>query len=165
METMPGDAGAERAVLSIIFSLNDKQTLSELEPEDFYNPDCRFIFEEMRAMTESLYPLDDPIAAARWFCQERCKDRAKAAGIKEGVAGLAAELLGAFVPLTSLQFHIRALRKERMSRQLKWVALQINERVAKTPDNPFAVLVWANNVFEQVYDLAYRSFPELSEVD
>lgn len=113
----PHDLQAERSMLALIVQCG-VDLFDKLDAQDFFDPVHRFLFEELRMMTETGEPLSSKVALGRWFTSSRVRARcaSKCDVAPVDLPGVIAEVFGEFVSGAHEAYLLAVLKRERVRR-------------------------------------------------
>jgi len=154
------DKRCEEAILASIFCCANWQLLASLDLNDFYYPDTQLIFEELRLMREAGEPMNDFVAQVFWFTSDMAKKRAATSKAKEkNLAALAGAVFGQFATAAHDWYYLKVLRRNRLRRSMRRLALELLDRNDKQELEPWNTLEWLQTAYNQIWEKAAEVYP------
>lgn len=171
-----GNRDAEAALCHFALTIGSEaiDTLGKVEPGDFYWEDTRFVFGEVLAMIAAGGHTGDAASLKPWFAKPEVIERMRAAKLDdwfsvEGKPEAFGKILDIFLEPEKysglapradyMEWYLAELRRWRVARGLRMLSLDVEDRIAKNPDDAAGVLAWTE---QQVANLR-RLMPEAQQ--
>jgi hypothetical protein len=166
-EPVAANRDAEIALVHLVWTADGMlgDLLQRLPPQDFYYADCRFIYSECVAMCAGNQPVTDKAAQVSWFKRPEVIHRMKQAklhdwfdvvdGQEQPIAAAAifeTVVAGHFAALAHLEWYVLELRRWRVVRGLRLLAMEISRKADETES--LEVLEWLGRSLVQLQKLA-----------
>ena len=160
-ERWPHDAMAERSMLALIVQCG-VDLFDKLDAQDFFDPVHRFLFEELRMMTETGEPLSSKVALGRWFTSSRVRARcaSKCALPPVDLPGVIADVFGEFVSGAHEAYLLAVLKRERVCRGKVRIAKELYRDALTERNDVIAGIDRSRDYLDQLWEVATESLPE-----
>lgn len=144
------DADAEQSLLSSAWLSGDADLVKKLEPNDFADDFCRWLFGKLRAVVDAGEPLD-MVAVLR---------RVRAKGGRDGLPAHAeddleyriAQLLTLCPSTAHKEYYFRTVRTERVRRASIRLSEMMRKRLTDGVEPPLEVLAWATKAVRKIQE-------------